>query len=59
MVWDREKVSIEHLQETRVGLSENAIILVAMAMEVGETLYRSSTNAEKAKILENGSWLQQ
>ena len=50
MVQDRD-VSTWHLLETGVGLSQSqyAIILAAMATEMGETLYRSPRNAEKAK----------
>ena len=40
-VRDREKVTRDHLWETGVVLSEFAVILVAMATRMGETLHRS------------------
>ena len=46
MVRDGEKVTIDHLYETGVGLSESVVILVAMATGLGETLHRSPQNAE-------------
>ena len=48
MVRDREQVYMEHLLETGVGFSDSAIILVAMATCVGETLNRSSRDADKS-----------
>ena len=41
MARDRAKVAIEHLQETGAGRSESTVILVTMAMGLGERLHRS------------------
>ena len=38
MVSDREKVTIDHLKETGVGLSEFIVILVAVPTWASETL---------------------
>ena len=43
---DREKVYIE-LKEARLGLSESAIILVAIATEIGEALHSSPKKPNK------------
>ena len=45
MVRDSDKVSMEHFRV--IEFSEAAIILVAMATEMGETLRFSSRNADK------------
>ena len=42
-----EKVTLDHLLETGVGLSESAVVLVAMAVGLGETLHRFSRKCIK------------
>ena len=39
-VRDREKVNVGQISETAVGLSKSAVILVAVATGMGETLHR-------------------
>ena len=51
---DRENVTIDHLEETGVGLSESVVILIAMATGLGETLHRSTPKCRKRLV--TGKW---
>ena len=46
-VLDGEKVTGDYLHETGVGLSESVVILVAMAMGLGEMLHPSPPKCRK------------
>ena len=46
-VLDSETLTVDHLYEIRVGLSESAVILVTMATGFGKMLHRSPPKCRK------------
>ena len=50
MLRNTAKVCIDHYLQTAGGLSESAVIMVVVAMGMGETLHRFPRNAESFLI---------